>query len=56
MARKKRGAGREKSTLPEGEVRLATNVPEQTHRKLKIEAAKRGTTIRQLIIEFARKL
>ncbi len=39
--------------LPEGESKLATNVPEDVHRKLKAVAALRGVSIRNLLIEFA---
>ena len=39
--------------LPDGDVKLATNVPEDVHRKLKAVAALRGVSIRNLLIEFA---
>ena len=42
--------------LPEGESKLATNVPEDVHRKLKAVAALRGVSIRELLIEYANTL
>jgi len=35
--------------VPKGDVRLTTNMRKDLHRRLKIEAAKQGTTIGELV-------
>ena len=46
---------KKKGNVPEGDVRLAVNIDENLHLKLKIAAAKRRTTIGELIEGLIKK-
>ena len=43
------------SNVPEGDVRLAVNIDKTLHKRLKLEAVKRETTIGELIEELVKK-
>ena len=43
------------SNIPEGDVRLSINMDKRLHKKIKLEAVKRDTTIGELIEEFVKK-
>ena len=43
------------SNVPEGDVRLAVNIDKRLHKKLKLEAVKRETTIGELLEGLIKK-
>lgn len=45
-----------KACVPEGDVRLVVNISKDHHRRLKVIAAKRGTTMGALIEELIARL
>jgi len=47
--KKKRG------NIPEGDIRLAANINRKLHKRLKLAAVQRETTIGQLIEQFIKK-
>jgi hypothetical protein len=53
MAAKKKT--KKKGNVPEGDVRLAVNMDKSLHRRLKLEAVKRETTIGDLLEELVKK-
>ena len=48
--------GQKSGLVPEGDVRLTANIREDLHLKLKIEAAKRRTTVGELIEQLIERL
>lgn len=48
--------GQKSGLVPEGDVRLTANIREDLHLKLKIEAAKRSTTVGELIEQLIERL
>lgn len=43
------------SNIPEGDVKLVVNIDKKLHKKIKLEAVKRDTTIGELIEEMIGK-
>lgn len=48
--------GQKSGLVPEGDVRLTANIREDLHLKLKIEAAKRRTTVGELLEQLIERL
>ncbi len=42
--------------LPEGDVKLSTNIPADVHKRFKAVAALRGISMKELLIDFADSL
>lgn len=51
-----KAAGQKSGLVPDGDVRLTANIREDLHLKLKIEAAKRRTTVGELIEQMIERL
>ena len=52
----KAATGQKSGLVPDGDVRLTANIREDLHLKLKIEAAKRRTTVGELIEQLIERL
>lgn len=52
----KASAPKSQAQTPEGDVRLVVNFRKDAHRKLKMKAAERGTTMGELLEELVDKL
>jgi len=46
---------KKKGNVPEGDARLSVNVDKKLHKRLKIEAAKRETTLGEIIEQLLKK-
>ena len=46
---------KKKGNVPEGDVRLAVNIDKRLHKKIKLEAVKRDSTIGELLEELIKK-